>query len=104
MEVQGIVPVTKVPFPSGRTCIDNDNFVRTVISYSVMIKNKNVLHESSFLKLLEFPYVVKIAYVKHKKMNVCWLILCVMREYLESQENTCSHTSVSTCICVDDTE
>lgn len=30
-------------------------------------------------------------------MNVCWLILCVIFEYLESQENTCSHTSVSTC-------
>jgi len=29
-------------------------------------------------------------------MNVCWLILCVMREYLESQENICSHISVST--------
>jgi len=30
-------------------------------------------------------------------MNVCWLILWVILEYLESQENICSHVPVSTC-------
>ena len=34
----------------------------------------------------------------NKNMNVCWLILGVICEYLESHENTCSHTSVSTCM------
>ena len=65
---------------------------KLTVKYISVLRNK-----SSSKQLLFLAYIVQVNNVQKKNMKVCWLIFCVMCEYLDSHEDTYSHTSVFTC-------
>ena len=64
--------------------------------YNCLLK---LVHKISSDQFLLLAYIMQVTKIQHKKKNikVCWFIFWVVHLCLESQENTCSHTSVSTC-------
>ena len=62
--------------------------------YNCLLK---LVHKISSDQFLLLAYIMQVTKIQHKNIKVCWFIFCVIHLYLESQENTYSHTSVSTC-------
>ena len=73
-------------------CSDNRHN-RITLMYNYLVK---LLHKISSDQFLLLTYIMQVTKVQQNKTNikVCWLVFWVIHLYFESQENTCSHTSM----------